>query len=442
MLISKLAQITYIQFNFTIYLTNNTMIEISNNIMHNDNDNDINDSIENGISNNIARINDYCMLDIIKADKSLKIFFIFNGYYNYEESDHIAIRISAISWQIILLTLGAIGFILQAFWLGGLTLANLCNTNYSSSENKNELFFQVTNTIYTFLVPILQVGSLIYGTCNIKRQLRQSVDSVIATNLLSSYQLQVYFYYISMAMLVVIINPLNINKSVYPEYQGFGIKTYSIFVFQQVSLLFFNLAVTSYLVLMLLFTLLTLGQVKLLLKDTNSSIDNNSLTCNDYFVTKEKLKYLKKESNLSIQILTISAGCNAIIFVFQLFVNNSNEYLVPTYSDIILANVHMIPYILKEIVFFFYVLLEIATINSLNKSLLLKINNKCWQENQKKESDIHKLNDYLLIHIDAHSMPMNFTIGTIEVRRSQVLTTLIGFTLYIMYIFFQARRYL
>lgn len=417
------------------------MIEISNNIMHNDNDNDndTNDSIENGISNNIARIDDYCLLDIIKADKSLKIFFIFNGYYNYEESDHIAIRISAISWQIILLALGAIGFILQTFWFGGLVLAALIFDN-GSIENKLELFYIVSFTLYAFLTPILQVGSLIYATYNIKRQLRQSVDSVIATNLLSSSKLQVYFFYISMAMLVVIINPLNINKSVYPEYhQGFGVNTYSIFVFQQVSLLFFNLAVTSYLALILLFTLLTLGQVKSLLKDTNNSIDNNTLTCNDYFVTKEKFKYLKKESNLSIQILTISAGCNVMSFVFELFANNSNG---TTYSNIILANVHMIPYFLKEIIFFFYVLLEIATINSLNKSLLLKINNKCWQEKQKKESDIHKLNDYLLIHVDAHSMPINFTIGTIEVRRSQVLTTLIGFTLYMIYIFFQARRYL
>jgi hypothetical protein len=87
----------------------------SYNDMHNASINSSNNSSNNSINIDIHRIDDVCLLDIVKDDKNLMIFFSILGFYQYNEHDHILkISISRL-WQVSLLTLGGIGFGLRVY---------------------------------------------------------------------------------------------------------------------------------------------------------------------------------------------------------------------------------------------------------------------------------------------------------------------------------------
>jgi hypothetical protein len=140
-----------------------------------------------------------------------------------------------------------------------------------------------------------------------------------------------------------------------------------------------------------------------------------------------------------MQIVMISGGINIITFVMEVGFYHS-DFLngVSNYRDMILADFHMVPYLLKEIVFFYYVLLRIASVNSLYDSLIQKINAKCWQLKMSENKDI--ISDYVFLHVDASSLPIVFKLGSIEVRQNRVLITLLGFCLYCMSILMKFRR--
>jgi hypothetical protein len=72
-------------------------------------------------NNNIRRIDDrdYCtLLDLIKGDKSLRVFLIVLGYYIRSDKDTLIVMILARLWQFCLLLFGGIGFIWQSFVVG------------------------------------------------------------------------------------------------------------------------------------------------------------------------------------------------------------------------------------------------------------------------------------------------------------------------------------
>jgi len=147
---------------------------------------------------------------------------------------------------------------------------------------------------------------------------------------------------------------------------------------------------------------------------------------------------LKKQFNLSLQVLTITAGVNIIAFVIRVgyyhreFTTNNFSY-----SDMILEDIHMIPYVLKEIVSFYYILLLVASVNTLHDNLAYKLNMKCLQlKNDNKDL----LNDYIVMHLDAHSYTSILKLGPIEVRRKRVLLTLVTLVLYCLYILTRVRK--
>ena len=73
-------------------------------------------------------------------------------------------------------------------------------------------------------------------------------------------------------------------------------------------------------------------------------------------------------------------GINIITFLIEVtFYHNDLLNGVATYKDMILADLHMLPYLVKEIIFFYYVLLKIASVNTLSDNLIQKFNSKCWQ---------------------------------------------------------------
>jgi hypothetical protein len=209
--------------------------------------------------------------------------------------------------------------------------------------------------------------------------------------------------------------------------------TYTEFAFQQSTLLIFNLAITCYLTVVMFFISLALQQIKYLQQDIINAIDNDKLTCSMYISAKEKINDLQIEFFLLIQVLTIIAGINIIAFLIRvgkyhhLLYDNDGDY-----SDMILSDLHMIPYILKEIIFFYYILLLVSSTNTLYDILVNKLNIKCWQ--LKKQSNDNILNDFVLMHLDALANPIVLCIGPLAVRRKRVLVTLSTLVLYCIYI--------
>ena len=264
------------------------MITMTNNTMHN------NDNID--IENNCdvsKRIDDSTLLDIVKADRSLMIFFMIIGYYQYDEKDHICLRIIAQSWQIILLVMAGIGFILQVFLIGT-TQAYLDISKAAGVA---------IDVLYDMIIPIVQVGSLAYGMHKLRRQLHLSVYSASVPALVKRYTKDAVIFFILMALTVFVINPININVRIYSTAYSdvSGLRTFSVFVFQQITLLFYNLAITCYLTVALFFISIALKQVALFQEDISNDIKLDKISCREYMAAKEKINYIHSNSSFFIQ---------------------------------------------------------------------------------------------------------------------------------------------
>ena len=242
-----------------------------------------------------------------------------------------------------------------------------------------------------------------------------------------------------MSLLVVICNPINMSISIYEKGYHDDEPHYSEFLFQQITLLFFNLATTCFLTVLMFFTSISLKHIKVFQEDVIAAIDGDMLTCSKYISIKEKIVDVRSEFYLLIQILMITAGVNIIAFVMEATVYyNYYTEIGYTYKDLIRSLVHMIPYLLKEIVFFFYILLIVASVNTNSNNLLYKLNTKCWK--LKKEDKSVILNDYVVMHLDAQSYPIEFKLGPIEVRRERILLTLATLVAYSLYILIRIRK--
>jgi len=420
--------------NFLLHNYNNNNNRNSNDIESNNITISSNDSI------NSARIEDSTLLDTIKNDKTLMTLFIYSGFYIKNENDKLSTMILARAWQLILLIFGSIGFFMLVFLVGFSSIASVLEKS-KADKAIDSLYYAIGALLYHIIVPILQVLSLMYGIFIVRRQLRQSINSTVTSNIIYTSKRRCIIFFIIMILLVVICNPLNMSRSIYNAgYKDVNFSSYSAFLFQQVALLFFNLATTCYLTVVMFFTSITIKQIKLIQNDIITSIDNDSLTCNKYVLLKEKIIDLKKEFYLLVQILTIIAGVNIIAFVIQVGGYYYYYYTVVahSYKDMILADVHTIPYIFKEIVFFYYILLLVGTVNTNNDDIVYKLNTKCWQ--LKKEDKGIILSDYVLMHLDAQSYPTVLKLVSIEVRRGRVLLTLATLVLYCMYVILNFRK--
>jgi len=207
----------------------------------------------------------------------------------------------------------------------------------------------------------MQVTSLLLGMYNIKKQLQQSVNRTTTTKLLNQCKKHAIIFFTIMILLVIVIDPLSISKKTYDVNSGgvdddyrikYGVQTYARYAFFQLTTnLFYNLSITCYLSIVMLFISLTLSQVKLMQNDTIISIDDDKLTCDQYMITKDKILYLQSESYLATQILTISAGINVLTFVFTvwLFHYNYKHYqnTLFTYKEMLFLDFDEVPYLLK-----------------------------------------------------------------------------------------------
>jgi hypothetical protein len=250
------------------------------NIIHGDSSIDI----EKNNDDSIIRIENPSLLEIFQSDRYLTILFMIIGYYTYDERHHIIVRLLAISWQVILIILGTIGFLYQL-------ILGIVSIRVSPAH----LLSSIGNILYVCIIPILQVGSLLYSLHMFKQQMKQPCKVNTITKLLPLIKRDACIFFISMALLVIIINPININRTSYDAYYHLQLveRTYSLFAFQQATLLFFNLAITCYLTVILIFISLVLSQVTSLQEDIINAVDANTLTCNEYSMKKNEISFLQ-----------------------------------------------------------------------------------------------------------------------------------------------------
>jgi len=342
------------------YNKNNNNNDIINNIIHHndDNDNDIENNI-NTNTNDIKRIDDGSLSDVIKADRNLILFLRLLGFYYNDDKDTIITIILSRIWQFSLLLLGCIGFFWMIFVYGSYQIYLLYNAS-SSSLGSTDIFKALGLVMDSFIIPILQVTSLIYGIYKVRKQFDQSVDIKLVSKILSRCKRDAIIYFIMMILVVIIIVPIVMNKKYYDNHFGifyqntndkskFGLQNYSMYVFNiSMRFLFLALSITCYLTIVMMFISLTLQQIEVIQSEIIIMLEDDTLTCEQYMIAKNKIIYLRNESNLSTQVLTITAALNIITFMFMIWYNhyhyNLNQY---QHSTMILYDFFQLPALLK-----------------------------------------------------------------------------------------------
>jgi len=155
-----------------------------------------------------------------------------------------------------------------------------------------------------------------------------------------------------MALIVVIIDPFSVpinrrnSEGTVPD--DIVVKyPNSVFTFYELTTnLFFDLAITSYLTISMLFISLTIKQVISIQTDVLNAMDDNKLLCDQYMTAKEKIKYFLSESFYSIQLLTIVAGINVVISMFYIYIYS---VINDNISQEIILDLLEFPYLMKGI---------------------------------------------------------------------------------------------
>jgi hypothetical protein len=102
----------------------------------------------------------------------------------------------------------------------------------------------------------------------------------------------------------------------------------------------------------MLFTSLTLHEIKLRQGRILAETKSNTITFQSYKNEKEKITELNNDSFWTIQIVTITAGLNAIMFVLMMwywhyfYVTTDDTF---TYKDMIFFDFKLAPFLLKGI---------------------------------------------------------------------------------------------
>ena len=173
------------------------------------------------------------------------------------------------------------------------------------------------------------------------------------SKLLSSCKRDALIFFSIMVIITVITYPFMINRRNYETYissskdikSKTGLTTYSVYVFQQVICdIFYDLAVTCYLTVVMLFTSLTLKQVEIIQQDMIISADEHKINCKQYLLAKEKICYLQKESFWSTQILTFTSGLNVLSLMFQIWIAKGS---LNSTAEVVAQISLGVPYLLK-----------------------------------------------------------------------------------------------
>lgn len=247
-----------------------------------------------------------------------------------------------------------------------------------------------------------------------------------------------------MSIVVIAIDPLSIKKTI-KRANAYGFdydvtlsnEDYSIYVFLRLGVLFYNLTVTLFLSVILLFISFTLYQIKNLQVTMIELLNDDRLSGNQYKLYKNQVLKLMKQSYYPMQVLTLVAFINLIAGMFWIWYEHYAYITMQgySYSDMVYYNFVVLPLLLKEIVFFFAILLNAASINSLNDKLLNSLASMCWKVFHDKD----KYNLYSAMYIDSTQYPINFSLLTLKVKKRQIVFVLIGYLLYTLIFFMRIK---
>lgn len=391
---------------------------------------------------NVIRINDSTLGDIFYDDFFVITFLKITAFHwEYDYRDHKVYSVLLYIWRISFLALGFIGFIWQMI-VGCANITILSHQNpYTSPTN----FFIYSCFVYiNFILPIFQVSSLIYSMIRIKSFLRITVNRTTILKLLPKIKRNVLIYFIGMILLTIVIVSIIINRSYYETvYQDDIIKdrtkftTYPLFTFGVLcSNMFLNICEVSFISIALLVFSLKLEQILHLQESMLNAMDQETMTVNLYYDNKERIQALQKSTYFAIQFLTIVAGINWIgllvgMLSFHLFFIENSNY---TYYDMIKDDFVILPYTLKEAIFFFYVLLKAADINSADdrmKCLLVKKCDSLIRMNN-KDDDQKQLIMYQSLSLNSIIFPVEFLLLGRRITRNDVIITLLGTLFYLL----------
>ena len=230
------------------------------------------------------------------------MFLTIIGYYIPQNNDTNTKKILARTWQIILLLLGGVGLIWHGFIFGISHIAKIKNL-YDGDSVASDIFFHIVLLFFTLIVPLSQVFSLIYGLhVYAKRKLDQNIDTLIIRN--QSFQRILFqrikctvIFFIIMSLIVIIIQPCGFSHKIYEadfadyddnNLKEIGVQTFSLYILHEFFVLFYNFAITCYLTTLMLFTSLTLHEIKLRQERILAETKSNTITFQSYKKEKKK----------------------------------------------------------------------------------------------------------------------------------------------------------
>jgi hypothetical protein len=190
---------------------------------------------------------------------------------------------------------------------------------------------------------------------------------------------------------------------------------------------------------------LSVKQIQLLQQDLILSLESSLIFDIEWYLsTFDKIHSLINSSYYSTQLISISAAVNVLGWVYQLWFN----YYVSKFANasvMIVNDIFLSPFLLKEIVFFFYILLQSSYINELHskfvqilgrKSIILMAN----PNNNINMDDLVSQSIYSSLFIHTTLYPIKFEILGIIIKRNRIIFGLIGLIVYSCYIFFMVKR--
>jgi hypothetical protein len=319
--------------------------------------------------------------------------------------------------------MATIGFSWKLFVVGIVSLVAL----FENWKEKGTVFFIYFGTVVElFVVPIIQVSSLVYAMHKIRErlQLKSQQDEETKKFFWRSKKNAIIFAAIFLP-LVIAVDPLSIREDYYlTSYTTtkslYAYPTYPIYQFYVITSLFYNLAVTTYLTVTMFFLSLALSQIQALQTKIIDAVKADTISLSSYFKAKSIVKNLHEGTHEVMEKLALAAFINKLTWLFVVWLYQYEASVDPdfTAADMFLSDLLLGPYLLKEIGFFFYIVLKAAVQNTLQaelvKAAVTKHNDLIGIDLEQKDvlEDLKHRDIYKTIYMDSMRYVNKYTILT------------------------------
>ena len=256
------------------------------------------------------------------------------------------------------------------------------------------------------------------------------------------------FFFIN-AILVIALFPLDVIGKYRDDDDSF--KSYTTYVVDAVfSSLFYYFLMVTWLSASMFFTSISMQQTQLLQQELikklksvvsevrisssmnydDSSIistDNNTteLEMKSYLVLHREITSRIQNTFYSVQYVTVGALINIITFVWLIWSQNISGH---KYGYTV--SIENIPFFLKEIIFFFYILDKATMINTLDDQFRMHLALNA-HAHQSKEMQF----ELMQIQLHSISLPISFRLLFYRLSRRELLFAFVSFLLFIFYLF-------